>query len=587
MPSSGSIKYIGVNDYQIKLFERQFPVPNGMAYNSYLILDEKIAVVDTVDFSCHKMWLENLDRELNGMTPDYLIILHMEPDHSGSLKCFLDKYPTTQIIGNEKIFKMIEQFFHINIIDKIINVLDRDVVSLGNHQLEFIFAPMVHWPEVMMMYDYYEKALFSADAFGKFGVNEVKDDWLEEARRYYFSIVAKYNNQIQELLSKLKGYEINTIYSLHGPILDNNIGYYLAYYDKWSKFESENDDILIIYTSIYGNTKDAINYLIDILKEKEVSYESIDLVDVDIYYAVAKAFQYKKIILATTTYNNGLFPKMDDFINRLVERNFQNKIIGFIENGSWNPNAKNKMSAKLVDLDLSYLENSVTIYSSMTETNKEEIKKLAVEIINKRNDIMDLKALQKIEYGLYVVTCNDGIKDNGLILNTVFQLTMDPVCVGVSINKDNYSHDVILRTNQLNVSLLDTTTPFSLIEQFGFKSGRDTNKFEGKVSKHSSNGLIYLDQHSNAYLSLKVNDVIDLGTHSLFMCSLEEAKVLNDKPSLSYSYYLEHVKPNPKQTSKKGYVCTICGFVYEGEELPEGYVCPLCLHGTDYFEPIE
>ena len=236
MPSSGSIKYIGVNDYQIKLFERQFPVPNGMAYNSYLILDEKIAVVDTVDFSCHKMWLENLDRELNGMTPDYLIILHMEPDHSGSLKCFLDKYPTTQIIGNEKIFKMIEQFFHVNIIDKIINVLDRDVVSLGNHQLEFIFAPMVHWPEVMMMYDYYEKALFSADAFGKFGVNEVKDDWLEEARRYYFSIVAKYNNQVQELLSKLKGYEINTIYSLHGPILDNNIDYFLAFYDLFSNY---------------------------------------------------------------------------------------------------------------------------------------------------------------------------------------------------------------------------------------------------------------------------------------------------------------------------------------------------------------
>lgn len=586
-----SIKHIGVNDHQIDLFEGQYIVPNGMAYNSYVILDEKIAVIDTVDVKFGDLWLEKMQDILAGKKPDYLVILHMEPDHSANIKRFLEAYPDTIVVGNSKTFKMINQFFELNLDHQKIEINEGDILNLGNHKLHFVFAPMVHWPEVMVAYDSYEKVLFSADAFGKFGALDKKEDWLDEARRYYIGIVGKYGPQVQTLLAKASQLDIKIICSLHGPILSENLDYYLGHYDKWSKYEAETDGVAVFYTSIYGHTKEAVMYLVDTLKKRGIkNYEVIDLARSDMHYAVSKAFQYNRLVLATTTYNNGIFPKMNDFINRLIERNFQNRTIGIIENGSWNPTAAKTIIAKFVDSDnIFFIPDMVTIHSSMKEDNKKEIRKLVDELtIEKRNDQkMDLKALKKLEYGLFVVTTNDGVKDNGAIVNTVMQLTSEPTTVAVSINQANYSHDVVLKSKKMNVCILDKSTPFSVIEKFGFKSGRDVNKFEGEKVNKSSNGLVYLDKHSNAYLSLEVMDIIDLGTHSLFICNVVESVQLNNNESVSYSYYLEHIKPQPNKTQTKGYVCTICGYVYEGEEIPDDYVCPLCLHGKEYFEPLE
>ena len=591
MHITNDIKYLGVNDHQVDFFEGQYIVPNGIAYNSYLIIDEKIAVMDTVDQNFGSDWLCNLEKALEGRVPDYLVILHMEPDHSANIARFLENYPETTIVGNVKTFKMIEQFFGVDYLRKIV-VNDNDKLSLGKHELTFVFAPMVHWPEVMVAYESYSKVLFSADGFGKFGALDVEEDWVEEARRYYIGIVGKYGKQVQDLLKKAATLPIEIICPLHGPLLKENLGFYLGCYDKWSKYEAENDGILIAYTSIYGNTKKAVEIFVQELEQRNYkNYMVLDLARCDMHYAIGKAFEYSKLVLATTTYNNSIFPKMNDYINRLVERNFQNRTIGIIENGSWNPVAANTIIKKFVDSkNLFIAENVVTIHSSFKDNNLEEINALIDELIEEKRteNNMDLKALQKIEYGLYVVTSNDGIKDNGVIINTVVQLTNTPATLAVSINKDNYSHDIILRTKKLNVCTLDTTAPFKIFEQFGFQSGRDVDKFAGQNVKRSANGLVYLHQHSNAYLSLEVSDVLDLGTHSLFICEVVDAQVLNDKESMSYTYYHHNVKPNPQASgSKKGYVCTICGYVYEGEEIPDDYVCPLCLHGKEYFEPLK
>ena len=384
---SNDIKYIGVNDHQIDFFEGQFEVPLGMAYNSYVILDEKIAVIDTVDRNFTAEWLSNLNEALQGRTVDYLIIQHMEPDHSSSIAEFMQAYPETKIVASDKAFKMMVNFYGFNDVSKQIVAKEGDVLSLGKHTLNFIAAPMVHWPEVIMTYDGYDKVLFSADAFGKFGANDMEDPegWACEARRYYFGIVGKYGPQVQTLLKKAAPLEIKTICSLHGPVLSENIAYYIDIYDTWSKYAVESEGIVIAYTSVYGNTEKAAKLLADTLKQngcKKVVL--IDLIREDLYESIEDAFRYGTLVLASTTYNNDLFPKMKQFIEHLVERNYQKRTVAFIENGSWAPAAMKVMKNMLSNAkEIRFAENNVTVLSSATEQNKAELQALAKELLAK------------------------------------------------------------------------------------------------------------------------------------------------------------------------------------------------------------
>ena len=374
--------YIGVNDHEVDLFEGQYIVPNGMSYNSYIIKDEKIAVFDTVDQNFTNEWLNNIEEVLENKNPDYLIIQHMEPDHSANIPQFLEKYPNTTVVGNTKTFKMIEQFFNIDIENKLI-VNEFDKLSLGNHELTFVFAPMVHWPEVMVTYDSYNKVLFSADGFGKFGALDVEEDWACEARRYYIGIVGKYGAQVQSLLKKASTLDIQMICPLHGPVLDSNLEYYLDLYNTWSSYSVESEGVLICYTSVYGNTKKAVLELEQLLKDNGCKKVVVnDLARCDMVEAVEDAFRYGKLVLATTTYNGDVFPFMKEFINHLTERNFQNKFVGFIDNGSWAPVATKTMKQMLEkSKNLVFATNDVKILSSLNDESRNQIKLLAEELL--------------------------------------------------------------------------------------------------------------------------------------------------------------------------------------------------------------
>ena len=484
------IYYVGVNDHKIDLFEGQYIVPNGMAYNSYVIKDELICVMDTVDQKFTEEWLNNIADVLGNEKPTYLVVQHMEPDHSANIINFLKKYPETYVVGNAKTFKMMEQFFNQEIPNKMV-VNDGDSLNLGKHVLTFVFAPMVHWPEVMVTYDSLDKVLFSADGFGKFGALDVEEEWDCEARRYYFGIVGKYGAQVQALLKKAATLDIQMICPLHGPILKENLAHYIKQYDIWSSYQSEVDGVAIFYTSVYGHTKEAVELLKEKLEANGTPKIAVaDLARDDMAECVEDAFKYSKIVLATTTYNAGIFPFMDTFIAHLLERNYQNKKIAIIENGTWAPMAAKVIKDKFANSkNITLVEPTVRIMSALNEDSKAQINALAEalssdykaikEIKEEKQPELDPKALFKIGYGLYVVTCNDGKKDNGCIVNTVSQLTDTPLRVAVNINKMNYSHDVIKKSGVLNVNCLNNEAPFSVFQDFGFRSGRDVNKFEG------------------------------------------------------------------------------------------------------------
>ena len=589
------IYYVGVNDHQVDLFEGQYVVPNGMAYNSYVIKDEKIAVVDTVDKNFTHEWLDNIASVLGNDQPDYLIVQHMEPDHSANIMNFVKTYPNVTVVGNAKTFKMIEQFFDVTL-EKTLVVNDMDTLKLGSHVLTFVFAPMVHWPEVMVSYDSTDKVLFSADGFGKFGALDVEEEWACEARRYYIGIVGKYGAQVQALLKKAATLDIEIICPLHGPVLSENLSYYINLYDIWSSYQPESKGIVIAYTSIYGNTKAAVLKLAEELKANGCPKVVVnDLARCDMAEAVEDAFRYEKLVLATTTYNSEIFPFMREFINHLVERNFSNRTVAFIENGSWAPTAARVMKQMLEKCkNLTYAENTVRILSALNKESKEQLSNLVTELCkdylateSTTANKNDLTALFNIGYGLYVVTSNDSKKDNGLIVNTVTQVTNTPNRIAVTINKQNYSHHVIKQTGIMNVNCLSVDAPFSVFEKYGFKSGRNTNKFENVEVNRSDNGLVFLTRYINSFMSLKVEQYIDLDTHGMFICSITESRVLNNLETMTYTYYQENVKPKPEVEGKKGYVCKICGYVYEGDPLPEDFICPLCKHGASDFEPIK
>ena len=595
MTITKDIQYIGVNDHEVDLFEGQYPVPNGIAYNSYAILDEKIAIVDTVDKNFTHQWLDNIQNVLAGRTPDYLIVHHMEPDHAANIANFLNLYPNATVVSSEKAFGMMFNFFGTDYADRRIVVGEGDTLCLGKHTLTFVTAPMVHWPEVIVSYDSCDKVLFSADGFGKFGALDVDEDWADEARRYYIGIVGKYGPQVQALLKKAAGLDIAIICPTHGPVLKENLGYYLNLYNIWSSYEVESEGIVIAYTSIYGHTKAAVELLAEKLRENGSPKVIVhDLARSDVSYAVADAFRYGKIVLATTTYNADVFPYMKDFIHHLTERNFQNRTVGLLENGSWAPLAAKVMRNMLAQSkNLTFTDTTVRIMSSLSEGSEQQIEAMAEELCRDylaRQDATanknDLNALFNIGYGLYVVTSNDGAKDNGLIVNTVTQVTNTPNRIAVTINKANYSHHVIRQTGVMNVNCLDISAPFSVFQTFGFQSGRTVDKFAGIEELRSDNGLRFLPRHINSFLSLKVESYVDLDTHGMFICSVTEARVMSGAETMTYTYYQNHVKPQPETEGKKGFVCKVCGWVYEGDTLPQDIVCPLCKHGAADFEPV-
>ncbi len=593
---TNDIKYVGVNDRKIDLFEGQYIVPNGISYNSYVVLDKKIAVMDTVDAAFTHEWLDNIQNVLGEKAPDYLIIQHMEPDHSANIVNFIKRYPSAKIVSSQKAFAMMKQFFGTDFTDNRVVVGEGDTLDLGTHKLTFVTAPMVHWPEVIVTYDSTDKVLFSADGFGKFGTPDTDEDWACEARRYYIGIVGKYGAQVQNLLKKAATLDIEKICPLHGPVLSENVGYYLNLYNTWSSYQVEEEGIVIAYTSVYGNTKKAVYQLADKLRANGCPKVVInDLARCDMAEAVEDAFRYSKLVLATTTYNAEIFPFMREFINHLTERNFQNRTVAFIENGSWAPLAAKVMKEMFANSkNITFAENTVKILSALNEESGKQLNALADELCmdylaqqDETANKNDLSALFNIGYGLYVVTCNDGKKDNGLIVNTVTQVTNTPNKIAVTINKENYSHHIIKQTGKMNVNVLSVDAPFAVFEKFGFASGRNIDKFEGCTPLRSDNGLVFLPRYINSFMSLKVEQYVDLDTHGMFICEITEARVLSDKETMTYSYYYDNVKPKPQVDGKKGFVCKVCGYIYEGDTLPEDIICPLCKHGAADFEEIK
>lgn len=589
------IRYVGVNDHQVDLFEGQYPVPNGISYNSYVILDEKIAVMDTVDRNFAHEWLDNLAAVLQNRQPDYLIVQHMEPDHSANIANFMKHYPQAVIVASAKAFAMMQNFFGTDFAERRLVVGENDTLCLGQHTLTFVTAPMVHWPEVIVTYDNVDKVLFSADGFGKFGALDVDEPWADEARRYFIGIVGKYGAQVQALLKKAGALDIARICPLHGPVLTENLGYYLNLYNLWSSYSTESEGIMLAYTSVYGHTKKAVEQLADKLRSRGCpEVVAYDLARCDMAQAVADAFRFGRLVFATTTYNADIFPFMKEFINHLTERNFQNKTVALIENGSWAPLAAKTMRNMLAGCkNLTFTDTTVKIMSALNETSSQQLNDLADELCrdylaqhDETANKNDLSALFKIGYGLYVVTCHDGKRDNGLIVNTVAQVTSTPNRIAVTINKQNYSHHVIKQTGIMNVNCLSLETPFKIFENFGFQSGRSVDKFSEMAPLHSDNGLAFLPKYINSFMSLKVEQYLDLDTHGMFICSVTEARVLSDKETVTYSYYQSNIKPKPETAGKKGFVCKVCGYVYEGDELPEDFICPLCKHGAADFEPI-
>ncbi len=595
MTITNDIKYIGVNDHQVDLFEGQYIVPNGMAYNSYAIMDEKVAIMDTVDANFTHEWLDNIQHTLGDRKPDYLIVQHMEPDHSANIFNFAKVYPEAKIVSSAKAFQMMKNFFGTDFPERQVVVGEGSTLSLGRHVLTFVTAPMVHWPEVIVTYDSTDKVLFAADGFGKFGALDVEEDWACEARRYYIGIVGKYGPQVQALLKKAAGLDIQIICPLHGPVLKENLGYYLNLYNTWSSYQPEEEGIVIAYTSVYGNTKKAVQQLAELLKAKGCPKVVVtDLARCDMAEAVEDAFRCSKLVLATTTYNADIFPFMKTFIHHLTERNYQNRTIGLIENGSWAPLAAKVMKGMFdKSKNITFTDTTVKILSALNEESSAQLEAMAEELCreylaqqDETANKNDMSALFHIGYGLYVVTSNDGKKDNGLIVNTVTQVTNTPNRVAVTINKENYSHHIIKQTGKMNINCLTEEAPFSVFEKFGFVSGRNVDKFADCEPLRSDNGLVFLPRYINAVMSLKVEQYVDLDTHGMFICSVTEARVLSDKNTMTYTYYLENVKPRPETEGKSGYVCKVCGWVYEGETLPEDIVCPLCKHGAADFEKI-
>ena len=604
------LTWVGADDRRLAMFEGVYSVPDGVSYNSYLLADEKTVLFDTVDKAVAKTFFENLEHALGGRKLDYLVVQHMEPDHSATIDELLLRHPEATIICNDKIKKMIGQFFSADLESKVRTIKEGDTLETGRHTLTFVMAPMVHWPEVMVTYDSTDKILFSADAFGTFGAlngalfaDEVDfaRDFMDEARRYYTNIVGKYGVQVQALLKKAAALDIEMICPLHGFVWRSNLGDYIDKYAKWSAYEPEDTGVMIAYASVYGNTENAANILACLLRDRGIKTVMFDVSVVPASEIVAASFRWSHLVFASTTYNAGIFVTMDELLRDLASHNLQNRTVAFIQNGSWAPTSGKLMREIIAPLkNMTVLDETVNISSSLKPGQGADMEKLADAVAasiprfgaaeNPKDAAVDLNALFKLSYGLFVVSAQDeNGRDNGCITNTVMQITDAPNRIAIGVNKANCTHDMILKTGKFTVSVLTEDAPFKLFQHFGFKSGKDVDKFqEFKHMDRCANGLYYLSKYSNALISGKVTAAQDCGTHTLFVADVTEACVLSDAPSVPYEYYFEHIKPKPPVGGgiKTGFVCKMCGYVYEGNTLPADFICPLCKHGADAFEPL-
>ena len=603
------LTWVGANDRRLSMFEGVYSVPNGVSYNSYLLLDEKTVLFDTVDKSVSEQFMENVEHVLSGRRLDYVVIQHMEPDHSATLAELLRRRPETTVVCNKMIADMIKQFFNLDITPRALIVKEGDTLSTGRHNLTFIAAPMVHWPEVMVTYDTVDKILFSADAFGTFGAlngaifaDEVDfdRDYMDEARRYYTNIVGKYGTQVQALLKKAAGLEIEMICPLHGPVWRKDIAWFLDKYIHWATYIPEDDAVVIAYASVYGGTENAANVLA--AKLSDLGVRNVQMYDVSVThpsYILSECFRASHLVFISTTYNAGMFVTMENLVHDIVHHNLQNRTIALMENGSWAPTAAGLMRAEFQKLkNCTILDETVTIKSTLKESQLADVETMAQAIFDsmpkpvpaehKADAPVEKNAFFSFSYGLFVLTARDGKKDNGCIINTAAQLTDTPKRISIAVNKANFTHDMIRKTGVFNLSMLSTDAPFGLFQHYGFQSGRDVDKFaDVKGMARATNGVYYLPYSTNAFVSGKVTQEIDLGTHTLFIADVTEARVLSNAPSMTYSFYFANVKPKPSALKKQtGWVCKICGYVYEGETLPADFICPLCKHGAEDFEKL-
>ena len=601
--------WVGGNDRRLALFENVYPIPRGVSYNAYVVLDEKTVLLDTVDNSVSPIFFENLAHVLNGRKLDYLIVNHMEPDHAATIEAVVLRYPEVRLVCNKKTAQMMKNFFSFDVDSRVHLVAEMDTLCTGKHTFAFVMAPMVHWPEVMVTYDATTKTLFAADAFGTFGAlggnlyaDEVnfQAEWLDDARRYYTNIVGKYGTQVQAVLKKAATIEIETICPLHGPVWRKDIGWFIDKYVHWATYTPEEDAVVIAYASVYGNTETAANILAG--KLADLGVRNVKVYDVSATHAseiVSECFRASHLVFLSTTYNAGMFVNMENLVHDIVNHNLQNRTIALVENGSWAPTAGGLMRAEFSKLkNCTILDETVTIKSSLKEAQLESMDALAEAIVDSMpkheapvhtaDAPVEQNAMFSLSYGLFVLTARDGAKDNGCIINTVTQLTDTPKRISIAVNKANYTHDMIKKTGVFNVSVLSNDAPFAMFQHYGFQSGRDVDKFAGvQGMARATNGVYYLPYCTNAFISARVTQTIEFETHTLFIADVTEARQLSDVPSMTYAYYFANVKPKPSKLKEQhGWVCKICGYVYEGEELPADFICPLCKHGAEDFEKV-
>ena len=610
------LTWVGADDRRLSVFEGVYGVPDGVSYNSYLLCDEQTVLFDTVDKAVAHNFFDNVAHALGGRRLDYLVIHHMEPDHAATIEDIALRYPEAKIVCNAKIRDMLARFFPTDLSGRVHLVKEGDTLCTGRHTLTFVMAPMVHWPEVMMSYDTTDKVLFSADAFGSFGAlngrifsDEVDfmGEYLDEARRYYTNIVGKYGPQVQAVLRKAAGLEINYVCPLHSFVWRQGFGDFLEKYVQWSSYTPEVKGVLIAYASVYGHTENAANILAAKLSDRGVKVKMYDTSVTPSSYIVSDAFKYSHLVFAATTYNAGVFVTMDQLLHEIVSHNLQNRKVALIENGSWAPVSGSLMHGMLEGLKgTEFIGSTVTVKSSLAEAQLAELDALADAIaadvlppkaesveVNVQPDgdgIFEVEnaVFNKFSYGCEILTTRVDGRDYGCVINTAGQITSsDPKKITISCIKANHTCDMVAAAGIFNLSILSEDVPYDVFKHFGFQSGRDVDKFADWPDElRTQNGVRYIGQHVNAVLSARVIDARDCGTQMLYIAEVVEAHVLSDKPSCTYSYYHAHIKPKkqPAAPAVEGWICKVCGYFHEGAELPADFVCPLCKHGPEDFE---
>ena len=610
--------WVGADDRRLACFEGVYGVPDGVSYNAYLLLDEKTVLFDTVDKAVYSVFLENLAHGLGGRKLDYLVVQHMEPDHAATQELILNRYPECKIVCNAKIQAMMKQFLGCDLTERTVLVKEGDSLSTGRHTFTFVMAPMVHWPEVMMTYDLTDKTLFTADAFGTFGAlngrlfNDEADffgESLDEARRYYTNIVGKYGAQVQAVLKKAAKLEIGLVCPLHGFVWRSHFGDFLEKYLLWSSYTPEEKSVLLAYASVYGHTENAANILACKLAERGIRVRMYDTSVTPASYIVSDAFRCSHLVFAATTYNAGIFVTMENLLHDIAAHNLQNRKVALIENGSWAPTSGKLMREILSPLKgTEFVGEGITLKSALAEDQLGQLDALAELLAEDIRpapaaaepviaepgvftpEAVDNKVFSKFSYGVEVLTTRVDGKDYGCIINTAGQVASgDPKKITISVIKKNHTCDMVAKAGRFNISILTEDAPYSLFQRFGFQSGRDVDKFADlPYEDRMANGIRYIPSYTNAVLSCEVIDVKDLETQVLYVANVVEAKVLSKAPSCTYGYYHAHIKPkkNPAPEQKECWVCKVCGYVYEGAELPEDYTCPLCKHGKEEFEHV-